>query len=73
MYPCQLRGRRPAHVRATDFGSSETVTVRVFGGVFHGGTALVTAGLLQCFNDAGGLFCFRTDITTNGETQFRGR
>jgi hypothetical protein len=54
-------------------GVTQTVTVRAFGGVFHGGTALVTAGLLQCFNDAGGLFCSRTDITTNEETQIRGR
>jgi hypothetical protein len=54
-------------------GETQNLTVRVFGGVFHGGTALATASLLQCRFEAGfGLVCYRTDISTNEEVMIRG-
>jgi hypothetical protein len=48
-------------------GEPQNLTARAFGGVFHGGPALVNASLLQCQGAGADLTCFRTDISTNRE------
>jgi hypothetical protein len=48
-------------------GETQNLTVRVGGGVFHGGPALVNATLLQCQGVGADLTCFFTDISTNRE------
>jgi hypothetical protein len=55
-------------------GETQTITVRAFGGVFHGGRALANAILLQCrFDpDFGAVVCFFTDISTSQEIMIRG-
>jgi hypothetical protein len=55
-------------------GETQTIVVRVVGGPFHGGPALVNAVLLQCgFDpDFGDVVCFFTDISTSEEILIRG-
>jgi hypothetical protein len=53
-------------------GETQNLTVRAFGGVFHGGPALVNATLLQCQGAGADLTCFFTDIRTNREITIRG-
>jgi hypothetical protein len=54
-------------------GETQNITVRVFGGVFHGGRALATAVVQQCrFEEGFGLVCTQTDIIINEEIQIRG-
>jgi hypothetical protein len=53
-------------------GETQTVVVRVVGGPFRGGPALVTAALLQCQGAGADLTCFFTDITTSEEVLVRG-
>lgn len=55
-------------------GTTQTVTVRVFAGnaPFHGGTALVTASLLQCQDFDGGLLCEYVGIDTSQQIRIRG-
>jgi len=53
-------------------GETQDLTVRVGGGVFHGGPALVNATLLQCQGEGANLTCFFTDISTSEEIRIRG-
>jgi hypothetical protein len=54
-------------------GETQDVVVRVGGGVFHGGPALVYATLLQCRLEEGfGQVCYFTDISTSEEILIRG-
>jgi hypothetical protein len=55
-------------------GETQTVVVRVVGGPFHGGPAVVNATLLQCRFDPefGDVVCFFTDISTSEEVLVRG-
>jgi hypothetical protein len=54
-------------------GETQNLTVRVFGGVFHGGTALANALVLQCrFEEGFGLVCTQTDIFVSEEIKIRG-
>jgi hypothetical protein len=55
-------------------GETQNLTVRAFGGPFHGGPALVNATLLQCgFDpDFGAVVCSFTDISTSEEILIRG-
>jgi hypothetical protein len=48
---------------------THNLTVRVGGGAFHGGPALVSATLLQC---QGVVICYYTDISTSEEITIRG-
>jgi hypothetical protein len=54
-------------------GETQTITVRVFGGVFHGGTAVANARLLQCRVEEGFLTCSQTDISSSDVIMIRGR
>ena len=53
-------------------GETQNITVRVSGGVFHGGPALATATVLQCGFQELGLVCFLTGITVSEEIRIRG-
>jgi hypothetical protein len=54
-------------------GETQNITVRVFGGVFHGGPAVATASVLQCrFVEGFGLVCTQTDINNSEEIIIRG-
>jgi hypothetical protein len=54
-------------------GETQNITVRVFGGVFHGGPALATAVVQQCrFEEGFGLVCTQTDISSSEEIIIRG-
>ena len=55
-------------------GTTKTVTVRVVAGnaPFHGGSALVTAALLQCQDFDGSFLCEPTAIDTSEEIRIRG-
>jgi hypothetical protein len=55
-------------------GETQNLTVRVGGGVFHGGSALAYAILLQCgFDpDFGAVVCSFTDISTSEVIMIRG-
>jgi hypothetical protein len=53
-------------------GEAQTVVVRVVGGPFRGGPALVNAALLQCQGAGADLACFFTDISTSEEVLVRG-
>jgi hypothetical protein len=54
-------------------GETQNITVRVFGGVFHGGRAVATGTVLQCrFQEGFGLVCTQTDITSSEEIIIRG-
>ena len=54
-------------------GTTQTVTVRAVAGnaPFHGGSALVTATLLQCQDFDGGLLCEPTGIDTSEQIRIR--
>jgi hypothetical protein len=53
-------------------GEAQTVVVRVVGGPFRGGPALVNAALLQCQGAGADLTCFFSDISTSEEVLVRG-
>jgi hypothetical protein len=55
-------------------GTTQTVTVRIAAGSapFHGGSALVTAALLQCQDFDGSFLCEPTAIDTSEEIRIRG-
>jgi hypothetical protein len=54
-------------------GETQNLTVRVFGGVFHGGPALASAVVLQCQGVGQNLTCSFTDIRVNPQIIIRGR
>jgi hypothetical protein len=55
-------------------GTTQTITVRAVAGTarFHGGSALVTAALLQCQDFDGGLLCEYVGIDTSEQIRIRG-
>jgi hypothetical protein len=53
-------------------GETQNLTVRVFGGVFHGGQALAGATVLQCQGVSPNAVCEFTDIRTSQEIKIRG-
>jgi hypothetical protein len=54
-------------------GEPQNLTVQVFGGVYHGGSALATAAVMQCRSEPDfGLTCAETQLIGRATIRIRG-